>query len=118
MAIWAEAWWGRNKEKPPIVAPNPISAAFLKKSRRLGFPLLSLWDDIFYTSLDIKAGWSRQTSQRLALRSKTGWNFCLFWTASSWHSMLISPFSTKKRSSAMIAKPWLSEHSSSLLVFP
>ena len=51
MAIWAEAWRGRNKEEPPTVAPKPMAAACLKKSRRLGFPLLSLWDDMTHTSL-------------------------------------------------------------------
>jgi len=51
MVIWAEAWWGRKKEDPPTVAPNPMAAACLKKSRRLGFPLLSLWDDMIHTSL-------------------------------------------------------------------
>jgi hypothetical protein len=51
MVIWAEAWWGRQKEEPPTEAPNPMAAAFLKKSRRLGFPLLSPWDDMIHTSL-------------------------------------------------------------------
>jgi hypothetical protein len=51
MVIWAEVSWGRNKEDPATVAPKPMAAAFLKKSRRLGFPLLSLGDDIVHTSL-------------------------------------------------------------------
>ncbi len=51
MVIWAETWWGCQKEEPPTVAPKPMAAAFLKNWRRLGFPLLSSWDDMIHTSL-------------------------------------------------------------------
>jgi hypothetical protein len=53
MEIWAAAWWGRKKEEPPTVAPRPMAATFLKKSRRLDFPLLSLPDDMINTSLTL-----------------------------------------------------------------
>ena len=50
-AIWAEAWRGRCRAVPPATAPNPMAAAFFKKSRRLDLLLFSA-NDMIHTSLD------------------------------------------------------------------
>jgi hypothetical protein len=50
IVIWAEAFLGRKREDPPTVAPIPMAAVFLKKSRRLSFPSLVLLDGMIHLS--------------------------------------------------------------------
>jgi len=53
-AIWADAWRGRPRAVPPTTAPNPMAAAFLKKSRRLDASFFFSSNDMIHTSLDTK----------------------------------------------------------------
>jgi hypothetical protein len=52
--IWAAARRGRHKEGPLTAAPNPMAAAFFKKSRRFDSVVLSPGDDMIHISSKVK----------------------------------------------------------------